>query len=440
MTQEQLAHKSTRLTKHVDLIAKDADEQVAVGIVMVPDKVDHQGDFVRDDTIATLAETFETLLETEQADGGIMHAVWPSEWMELESNRVLESADEIAGQTVDAGAWVQEWAFNDADLWQLVRDGVLAGYSIGAVDVEWSPPMGPDELPDDVAVAEAYDDDGPFWELRRGIIREVSTVDIPAVPDALILEAKADAAKALAHHLGDHEAFIEEAIGRGHGEDEAQRLWDVLNRAIEIEGATSPGKSDDGMLARVGRAAVNALTGGEKDAELPAPTETAKESRTLSAANERALMAAFDAIVDVFDDAGTDVDATPFSTRDDVDFDLESFAPREWTLDEEPIPEHDPGNVTPDGDTQMSDDTPDDTGSDDLETRVDELIERVGDLEDETKNDDGAAELREKLDELEVKLDALAEASGKSQQLDGEVTENDGPTKADILGLPGGGG
>jgi len=250
------ANQST-IRKRVDYIAKVEEEQIAAGVVMVPAKVDLQGDFIREDLLREWATQFENFLEAGEADGGIMHAAWPSDWMELERNEVLDEAEEIGGETVEAGAWIQAWKYNDDELWSLISDGVVGGHSIGAVDVTWSNPMYPDEVPDDVDRAEDYGDEQPVWELQAGLVREVSSVDYPAVPDAQILATKGAAAKRLGDHLGNRDDFIAEAMERGHTEDEAERMWDVLHRAIDVEGAGDPGKNS--ALTRLGKAVRDVL-------------------------------------------------------------------------------------------------------------------------------------------------------------------------------------
>ena len=253
------ANQST-IRKHVDYVAKDDDAQIAAGVVMVPDKVDLQGDFAREDLIRDWATQFENFLEADEGDGGIMHAAWPSDWMSLERNEVLDEAEEIGGETVEAGAWVQAWKYNDDEHWELVSDGILGGHSIGAIDVTWSNAMYPDEVPDDIDRAEDYPDDQPVWELQGGLMREVSSVDYPAVPDAQILDAKAAgaAAKRLGDHLGNRDDFLAEAMERGHSEEDAERLWSVLHRAIDVEGAGEPGKQS--AFERLGKAVRDVLT------------------------------------------------------------------------------------------------------------------------------------------------------------------------------------
>ncbi|EMA19019.1 XkdF-like putative serine protease domain-containing protein [Haloarcula argentinensis] len=251
--------------KRVDYVQKDEDAQTATGVVMVPWTVDHHGDWERPETLQAFAAQFEAFVDVGEADGGVMHAVWPSDWMTLERNEVLDEAEEIGGQTVDAGAWIQTWAYHDDELWSLVEDDILGGHSIGAVNVDWSyNGDDPDDLPDEVSVPDSVDVE-EYWELTDGIMQEVSAVDIPAVPDAQILSASkaqvATAEKRLADHLGNRDGFIEEALERGHSEEEAERLWDVLDRGVNVDGASEPGAKS--KLTSAATAFLNTLTGSD---------------------------------------------------------------------------------------------------------------------------------------------------------------------------------
>jgi hypothetical protein len=359
--------------KDVEFVTKDDDEQVAAGIVMVPDKADLQHDFAREETIRGFADQFETFVEAGEAGGGIMHAVFPDDWMDLERNEVLDESEEIGGETVDAGAWVQKWRINENSLWELIADDVLAGYSIGAIDVHWD---GPYELDDDaVDDVDAPDDLGEnphVWELVSATIREVSAVDIPAVPDAQILETKADTEKRLGDYLGDPDGFLEEAQERGHSEADAQQLWDVLNEAVGVDGSDLPGKQS--TLHRAGKAFLSALTGGDSEAAAgptanPDPTfgtddgagaskspedadGAAKEGRTLSTANQHSLFATIDSAADVLEDAGIEHGIERFTDRDDVDFDLSEHDGRTWG--------DDPDDLDVDDDEEDGEDDEDD--------------------------------------------------------------------------------
>jgi len=203
-----MTHRGEQFTKRVDFKEADDERQIATGVVMVPDKVDLQGDFERPETIREMSEGFMTRLSGDgAAEGGVMHAAFPGH-STLVENTVLDQSREIGGEEVAAGSWVQSWKFDDSELWTLVRDDILSGYSIGAENVRWSDPMEQEELPDDVDVAAGYPDEEPAYELEQGRVVEVSSVDIPAVPDAQILQTKDDSEKRVADYFGDREGFM----------------------------------------------------------------------------------------------------------------------------------------------------------------------------------------------------------------------------------------
>lgn len=455
---------------------KDSDEYEleASGIVMVPDKADLQNDFAREETIRGFADQFGTFAEAGQAGGGIMHAVWPDDWMVLERNEVLDESEDIGGQTVDAGAWVQRWGVDNAELADLIDEGILEGYSIGAIQVDWSGPYEQDEA-EDVDTSEIPDDE-MVWELTDGIVREVSAVDIPAVPDAQILEAKADSEKRLSDHLGNQSGFIEEAMERGHSEAEAERLWDVLNEAMESDGAGEPGKQT--VLSRAGKAFLSVLSGGdEPDTDTDTETTASKAGRTLSKQNRDSAMAAIDANLDMLEDAGVDHGMTRFTDRGDVNFDLSEHDAREWGWDEDEDEEEDeeedgagmeprskdaPDGDTSDDNTDMSDadkDTDTDTDTDspwddapawakDLRDttqensqRIDDLANKDGDADKDADADDGdawddapkwAKALAEEQEKNAERIDTIAQQSGYSDQLEAAA---DDETDDDETGL-----
>ncbi|SEW10398.1 XkdF-like putative serine protease domain-containing protein [Natrinema salifodinae] len=452
--------------KDVEFVAKDDDEQIAAGIVMVPDAVDLQNDFAREETIRGFADQFEAFVEAGEAGGGIMHAVFPDGWMGLERNEVLDEAEEIGGQTVGAGAWVQEWRINNADLWELIADGILEGYSIGAIQVDWNGPFDQDEV-DDVAVPDDLSEDALVWELTDGIIREVSAVDIPAVPDAQILETKADAEKRLGDYLGDPEGFLEEAQQRGHSEAEAERLWDVLNEAVSVDGSTEPGEKS--IFHRIGKAAVDTFLGADdaganvadtSDADPRKDRETAKEGRTLSQSNRDSLFATIDASLDVLEDAGVDHSIERFTDRDDFAFDLSEHQARPWPDPDEDEPddedEDSAGTDGPPFESATGGDTPDDStdmsNEDDpmadapewakaLNDRIDDLEseekdagaetddpmadapewaktldERVNEIEEKALDDGDAEDKPEWAKKLEARIDSISEQTGTDTQ------------------------
>lgn len=442
-------------TKDIAFKATDDDRRVAVGGVMVPDKVDRQGDWVEANLIEEFSDQF--MADIQSADGaatpGVMHAVFPEDHVSLAENRILDSDTDIAGKEFPAGSWVQGWKFDDDELWALVKDGVLSGYSIGASNVEWSEPISQDDMPDGVEVAADYPDDEPVWQILDGTIGEVSSVDLPAVPDAVMVSAKTDA-KSVLDAVGGKNEFVGVMQDRGHSEDDAERLWHYLQRAIdETDGKAAPQPSD-GFLRRLGKSAWSALTGddgSDQKAATDGGTEDAeKESRTLSAANKQRLMAAHDALEDALS-SDVQFEGNRFTDNPTVDFDVSDYGKSKAESTDKDAP---------DGDTSDSDDQ-DKTMSDDdpladapewakaMHENVEENSKRIEDLaqqDDDADKDawadapEWAKKLRDEQKEIDSRVEELAEASGKSQQLSGSGDEgqDNTPTKADILGLSGG--
>lgn len=230
---DELANQSDEFAKSVDFL-KDADDgQVAYGAILVPDRVDHQGDFLRSGTIADIADGFE-------GRGGVMHATFPGDdHLELVDDRILESDETVGEKELPSGTWLQGWKFHDDDLWELVDDNVLDGYSIGGrieADIWYSPDAVPDDVEFPDAVVEELDEHGlspdevEVREIADARVLENSTVDFPAVPDATHAAKSAGLLKGapqLTESVVDAQLYLEE---RGHSEEDARRLAEYLDR------------------------------------------------------------------------------------------------------------------------------------------------------------------------------------------------------------------
>jgi len=136
----------------------------------------------------------------------------------------LEDSEEIGDETFAEGTWVATRRYQDDDLWQLVADGVLQGFSIGG---EISRAVDHEQLPDDVRVPDDVDHESGGTELLAGSVREVSDVDIPAVPRARYKGA--DLGKSILDDVDGESEFVELMVEqRGHDESEARRLYQYL--------------------------------------------------------------------------------------------------------------------------------------------------------------------------------------------------------------------
>jgi hypothetical protein len=209
--------------KTVDIKTVDEEARTATGAVLVPNELDHQHDFLRPDAV----ERFHA----DSPDTGVMHSAFPNDAAELERNEVIDESEAIGDETFPPGTWVATRRYEDDDLWQLVNDGVLTGFSIGG---EISRAAEHDELPSDVRVPDSVDHEGGGTELLAGQVNEVSDVDIPAVPRA---SYKGDGlGKALLDEVDGEAEFVELMVEqRGHEESDARELYQYLTDVRETK-------------------------------------------------------------------------------------------------------------------------------------------------------------------------------------------------------------
>ena len=397
------ASPDDRFTKRFEFEKADDDEQVAYGAVMVPDRLDHQGDFIRADTIADLRDEFETRVDDGDAYPGVMHAVFPRDDVELVEDRQLESAETLGEKDLPAGTWVQGWKFTDDDLWELVNDGVLGGNSIGgtAKGVIYEPGAMPDdvEIPDAVQAeldeAGLSRDDIIVREITDGRIMEVSAVDYPAVPDATHEEHKslADVAKAnsaLTENVVAARLYLE---ARGHDPNDARRLAEYLNDKQASKGL-------------FGRLREKWLGGGQADAQAQHSDERA-ESRVGS-------------------DEGADDAFLANMDEDELNEKLEALDSRLDEIDAKLSEADGAGDGDGDGGTEKNTDG----GSGDGPTTE----EKLDTLADATKA------TMEQVDRVAEQVEQMADAQGVSQQADPGSSGGSGEEKLWGDSSPFGGG
>jgi len=279
--------------------AADPKRQIVFGAALVPDSLDHQGDFLRKETIRDLSEGFMADLADSDADppgevshvetsglGGVMHATFEQSHLTLVENTVL-SEDRTVGtgpsaRTFKEGTWLQAWRIEDDQLWSLIYDrDVLSGYSIGmwVTDVEKN---APGDLPDDIHIpdairkqfddSEASIDDMETGEVQSGSVHECSIVDIPSVVSAVHVAHKTAAdtgwqtdAEAFEQSRDDQPSYaLAKAAGaltqsydscvaylrdRGHSEDAADELASYLQRVSGFD--SEAGRTAESAWTRI---------------------------------------------------------------------------------------------------------------------------------------------------------------------------------------------
>lgn len=386
--------------KRVELVEKDDAEQIARGAVLVPAELDHQGDYIREETIRDAAAAFETRFADGDALPGVMHVAFPDDEIELVESRVLDDPETIGTTTFPAGTWMQAYRYTGEDLWGLVRDGILGGNSIGgtATGVVHEPGT----LPDDVTIPDAVQaeldeadltrDDIAAREITEARILEVSAVDEPAVPRAVHAETKAlaKAAPALTENVIAARLYLE---ARGHGPEAARRLAEYLNERK----AASPGLIERAKSWFGG----GHSRGGDDDdstAQSTVPAEPGVDSAIQNSdMSETELEDTLEAVTDRLDDIEAQLSASEATADADADAD-----------DGTETNKNDDGTETTNN------------GSDDGEPTTEEKVDQLA---------DATAAVAEQVERVAEQVEQMADAQGVSQQADPGAAAGGGEEK-----------
>ena len=433
----------TELRKTVDIKTIDEDERTATGAVLVPNELDHQHDFLRPDAVQNF--------HSDDPDTGVMHAAFPDDAATLERNEVIDESETIGDEEFAAGTWVATRRYEDGDLWQLVADGVLQGFSIGG---EISRAADHEQLPADVRVPDDVEHESGGTELIAGVVNEVSDVDIPAVPRA---RYKSDLGKSILEDVDDEAEFVELMIEqRGHDEADARRLYqyltdarskttrrDILQKPIVLPNGAEFDDFDecvDELSEDMSEAEAEAICGAGRE---QSKCDTMSDSNTTTDEPDDATK--WQILKELF--LGSD-DAAAAEAQDQKASDGDG-------MDGDDEDDEDDDDV--DNDSKTATMTDDDTASDEppewaksltetveqIDDRVDKL-EADGDADAEKTADEApewAQDLAEKVEDLDERVDTISKQSGHSQQLDESATaggESGGEVERFKAGLVGG--
>lgn len=110
-------------------VSKAADEQTVTGVVLQPEETDAQGDIISAEVIKKAAHDFLAQYN-KKTELGLMHTNFRKNFELYESwvapvDLVLKSA------VVKAGSWLITVKVKDSEVWKLVKDGKITGFSIG---------------------------------------------------------------------------------------------------------------------------------------------------------------------------------------------------------------------------------------------------------------------------------------------------------------------
>ncbi|PHQ43937.1 hypothetical protein Z052_02005 [Halorubrum sp. C191] len=211
------------LQKSVKIEKVDTEARTATGAVMIPNEVDRQRDFARPDAIRRMVEP--------NPDDGVLHVAFPDDAAELTRYEVVDEPTTIGETEFPAGTLIATRKYHDDALWQLVRDGILDGFSIGGAVFDEREYGSAAEVPRDVRFPPAIEE-GPATEIVDGRISEVSDVDVPAVPRATFREL-GKLGKSVIDDISGKSEFVDVFTERGHDPDDARRLWRYLDEQTD---------------------------------------------------------------------------------------------------------------------------------------------------------------------------------------------------------------
>jgi hypothetical protein len=122
-----LTAKPGRTYKHqINIWKGDQPQQIVYGVVLVPEQVDSQGDIIGSDEIEQAAHRFLT----QYRESGLQHVGDALPSLEVIESYIAPIDMEVAGNPVPKGSWVMAVKINDPEIWQMVLDETLTGFSI----------------------------------------------------------------------------------------------------------------------------------------------------------------------------------------------------------------------------------------------------------------------------------------------------------------------
>jgi hypothetical protein len=104
-----------------------ADERYVLGIILEPEAVDAQNDIYSVEEIRGAAHTFMEKFRTM----GLMHKAGVNDKVKILESYVTPCDMEVEGVPLKAGTWLMGVRVLDDELWKMVKDGALTGFSIG---------------------------------------------------------------------------------------------------------------------------------------------------------------------------------------------------------------------------------------------------------------------------------------------------------------------
>lgn len=123
------------LLKSYNIIKSDKkEEMISYEVIYEPDTLDSHNQWMSKDTIEKACEDFNKHLKEGIVKSNLFH-VADTDTFTVEDTWVHRELDVVVTETdqpIKAGTWIAKVKYNDPELWELKKAGVIGGVSIGA--------------------------------------------------------------------------------------------------------------------------------------------------------------------------------------------------------------------------------------------------------------------------------------------------------------------
>lgn len=114
-------------------IGKEKEQMVSYEVIYEPDTLDAHNEWASKETLEKACDNFNNNLKNGVVKSNLFH-LYDTDGFTIEDTWIHKEFDVTVvetGQPIKAGTWVAKIQFNDPDLWELKKAGVLGGVSIG---------------------------------------------------------------------------------------------------------------------------------------------------------------------------------------------------------------------------------------------------------------------------------------------------------------------
>lgn len=123
---EEIEKDDVESAYDVDIIQKSNEKQFVLGRVMIPGKVDTDGDVISKEETEKAAHRFMQNSHTI----GLTHQYYSPDTYLVE-NYIAPVDFEKNGKKIEQGTWMAGVQINNDDIWQAVKEGKLRAFSVG---------------------------------------------------------------------------------------------------------------------------------------------------------------------------------------------------------------------------------------------------------------------------------------------------------------------